>query len=92
MTINSNFLHNDIEGYALDDKKANSELIILKPDLSSIREMSWMKSKSYLVMADLYQDKNTPLAISPRNILKKQIEEMRKLGRKLVLIIYIYYN
>ena len=47
MTINSNFLHNDIEGYALDDKKANSELIILKPDLSSIREMSWMKSKSY---------------------------------------------
>jgi glutamine synthetase len=51
--------------------------------MSSIREMSWLKSNSVLVMGDLFEasTKDKPLAISPRNILKKQIDELRKLGK-----------
>lgn len=54
---------------------------MIKPDISSLREMSWLKSKSLVVMADVYDPaKNIPLAISPRNILQKQIDEMKKIG------------
>ncbi len=57
-------------------------MVVLKPDLSLIREMSWLKSKSLLIMGDIYDpiDKNKHLDISPRNILKKQIAELRQSG------------
>ena len=56
---------------------------MLRPDLSSIREMSWLKSKSLLVMGDIFDAKHQEklLAISPRNILRNQIDELKKLGK-----------
>lgn len=49
--------------------------------MSVIREMAWLKSKSYLVLGDVYSsDDNKPYPFSPRNILKQKIEELKQLG------------
>ena len=51
------------------------------PDMSTIREMPWMKTKSFMIMGDLYDTSNNELyRFAPRSILKKQIEELGKLG------------
>ncbi len=48
-----------------------------------IREMAWLKSKSYLIIGDVYNsDNNSPYAFSCRNILREKVEELKNLGYK----------
>ncbi len=80
-TIDSSLLHSDIDGVAIGDLKNASKKLYLKPDISEIREMAWLKNKSYLIMGDVMNTKeNTPYLFSPRNILKSKVDEMKKMG------------
>jgi len=80
-TIDSSSLHSDIDGIPLGELKNGSKKLYLKPDVSEIREMAWLKNKSYLIMGDVMNSKdNKPYAFSPRNILKAKVEEMNKTG------------
>lgn len=79
--MDSSILHSDIDGVELGDYAKSHKKLFLKPDLSVIREMAWLKSKSYLVLGDVYtSENNTPYQFSPRNILKKKIDELKGLG------------
>src|SRR5882672_2106005 len=49
------------------------------PDFSTLRRIPWLE-KTALVLCDLATEKGDPVAISPRQILKRQIERARKLG------------
>lgn len=45
--------------------------------------MAWIKSKSYLVIGDIYNTHDNNLhELSPRNILKEKVDEMKNLGYK----------
>jgi glutamine synthetase len=43
--------------------------------------MAWMKGKSYLVMGDVIDPiSGQPYSLSPRNILKSRINELKEIG------------
>jgi len=49
------------------------------PDLATLRLIPWLE-KTALVMCDLATEEGVPVAVSPRQILKKQIARAAKLG------------
>src|SRR5438552_8262569 len=49
------------------------------PDFSTLRVIPWLE-KTALVMCDLVTEKGDPVEVSPRQILKRQIERARKAG------------
>ncbi len=49
------------------------------PDLSTLRRMPWHQG-SAVVMSDLAWDDGTPVAVSPRQILRRQIERLAERG------------
>jgi glutamine synthetase len=80
-TIDSSLLNSDIDGVPLGDLKNGSKKLYLKPDMSEIREMAWLRNKSYLIIGDVMNTKeNTPYLFSPRNILKAKVDEMKSMG------------
>jgi glutamine synthetase len=52
---------------------------IHKPDLSTLRRAPWLPGTA-MVMADLLDHHGEPVAVAPRNVLKRQIERAAKLG------------
>jgi glutamine synthetase len=42
--------------------------------------MAWLKNKSYLIMGNVVDYENKPYSLSPRNILKSQVENLKYLG------------
>jgi glutamine synthetase len=80
-SIDSSILHSDIDGLPIGGNEISSKKLYLKPDTSEIREMAWLKNKSYLVMGNIYNTKeNTLYPFSPRNILQSKINELKNIG------------
>lgn len=81
--ISSNNFFTDIEGkYFYGDKnnKINKQFL-LKPDLSTIRNMGWSKNNSVLIFCDVYDTETNELSeVSPRSILKKKLNEFTNQG------------
>ena len=52
--------------------------LMLSPDMSTAREVSWAKNEA-LVMADVHHpDTEEVLSYSPRNLLKESVKELTK--------------
>src|SRR5260370_39979663 len=51
----------------------------LKADLSTLRPVPW-QSGDAMVLADALKEDGTPVSVSPRQILRGQLERLRKLG------------
>ena len=69
-----------MDGKEINKSESNKNLL-LKPDNSTIREMAWMKGRSFLVMGDVYTPKDNKLyPFSPKNILINKVEEMKQAG------------
>ncbi|GAA4438338.1 glutamine synthetase family protein [Ravibacter arvi] len=52
----------------------------LVPDLTTIRKADWL-DKTAIVLCDLFDDKaHAPVAVAPRNLLKRQLENAEKEG------------
>ncbi len=79
-TIDSSALHSDIDGISIGDPSLGNKKIFLKPNIEEIREMAWLKNKSYLIMGDVVDFESKPYAFSPRNILKDKVEDLKSLG------------
>jgi glutamine synthetase len=73
-------MNSDLDGLSIADPSNSNKKLFLQPDISTIREISWLKSKSYLVMGDLFNSDNTTYNFSPRNILKDKILKLKDLG------------
>src|SRR5688572_1120507 len=49
------------------------------PDLRTLRELPWLE-KTALVLCDLSHEDGAPVAVAPRQILRRQVDRARALG------------
>ncbi len=54
--------------------------MILKPDYSTAAAAPWTADKTVQVIHDAYDQKNRPIPMAPRNVLKRVVELYRKKG------------
>jgi glutamine synthetase len=54
------------------------------PDLATLRRIPWLP-KTALVFCDLYTEEGEPVAVSPRCLLKRQVERARKAGYRVMV-------
>ncbi|QIM17098.1 glutamine synthetase [Leucobacter insecticola] len=71
---------NTVEGYALTSWESGYGDMAMVPDLSTLRLVPWLPATA-LVIADLTTARDhTPIPVSPRQILRTQVERFEKLG------------
>ena len=76
---------NTVDGYAISSWQGGYGDMVLVPDLATLRLTPWLPGTA-LVMADLQrvpqgdEAHGEPVAVSPRQILKRQIERLAQLG------------
>jgi len=54
------------------------------PDLGTLRRIPWLP-KTALVLCDLYTEEGEPVGVSPRWILKRQVERARRAGYRVMV-------
>ena len=70
---------NTVEGYAISSWETGYGDMVLKPDFDTLRLIPWLPG-SALVMADLTTPDGVGVDVSPRAILKKQIDRLAEKG------------
>src|SRR6187431_2598046 len=70
---------NTVDGYAISSWETGYGDMVLKPDFDSLRLIPWLPG-SALVMADLTTPDGVGVDVSPRAILKKQIDRLAEKG------------
>jgi len=70
---------NTVDGYTISSWEQGYGDMAMMPDLQSLRVIPWLPGTA-LVMADLTRLDETPVAPSPREILKKQIARLEAAG------------
>jgi glutamine synthetase len=70
---------NTVPGYALSSWDTGYGDMVLKLDLDTIRIIPWLPATA-MVQCDLANSAGQLLAVSPRSVLKKQIERVASLG------------
>lgn len=89
-------LANDMEmvpvsGYQFTSWQSGYGDILLTPDLKSLRLASWL-DKTALVLCDAKSEKTgKPIAIAPRSILRRQLEQARELSLTSILASELEY-
>ncbi|HEV3103855.1 MAG TPA: glutamine synthetase family protein [Candidatus Dormibacteraeota bacterium] len=67
------------QGYGLAGWNRGFGDFQLKPDLSSLRLAAWQQSAA-LVIADAYAENGDPISVSPRQILRRQLQRLAARG------------
>jgi glutamine synthetase len=67
------------QGYGLAGWSRGFGDFQLKADLSTLRPVPWQTATA-LVLADAYREDGTPISVSPRQVLRAQLERLAKLG------------
>jgi glutamine synthetase len=70
---------NTVEGYAMSSWSTGYGDFVLRPDLSTLRWLPWHPA-TVLVVADLEQEGGEPVAPSPRQVLRRQIDRLAERG------------
>ena len=70
---------NTVDGYTISSWERGYGDMAMMPDLDTLRVIPWLTGTA-LVMADLTWLDGTPVAESPREILKRQIQRLADLG------------
>ena len=68
------------EGYASTSWQAGYGDYIMKPDLSTLRYVPWLEGTAMVLSDVLNHETHQPVPHTPRQILKKQIARLEKLG------------
>ena len=71
--------HELLDGFASVGWEHGYGDVISQPDPAAVRPLAWWP-KTALVMADAVRPDGTPLAVSPRTVLRRQVERARELG------------
>lgn len=72
---------NTVGGYAMSSWEQGYGDFVFKPDLSTLRHVPWLEG-TVLVVCDLAWEDGSPVAASPRQILRRQLERLAGLGLK----------
>jgi glutamine synthetase len=67
------------QGYGLAGWNRGFGDFQLKADLSTLRNVPWQQATA-LVLADAFREDGTPISVSPRQVLRAQLERLAKLG------------
>lgn len=80
--IDSKNFYTDMDGkYFMGQRENKHKKFLLKPDLSTMRNIGWLKNNSILVFGDVYDTETGALSeVSPRGILKRKLEMFDKEG------------
>jgi len=70
---------NTVEGYAMSSWSSGYGDFELKPDLGTLRPLPWQPG-SVLLLADVQWGDGRPVAASPRQILRRQVERLGERG------------
>ncbi|HEX5292577.1 MAG TPA: glutamine synthetase family protein [Streptosporangiaceae bacterium] len=70
---------NTVDGYAMSSWETGYGDFVLRPDLSSLRQMPWHPATA-LVIADLTWLDGAPVTASPRQILQRQVDRLAERG------------
>jgi glutamine synthetase len=68
---------NTVPGYAMSSWELGYGDFVFRPDLSTLRRIPWHGATA-LVMCDLEWEDGTPVVASPRQILRRQVQELAK--------------
>jgi glutamine synthetase len=66
-------------GYAIANWESGYGDFLLQPDLATLRRIPWLEATA-LVLCDVLWHDGTPVAPSPRQVLKRQVERAQELG------------
>ena len=70
---------NTVDGYAMSGWDLGYGDMMMNPDLTTLRRMPWQPGTA-MVMADLAWADGTPVAASPRQILRAQLDRLAQRG------------
>lgn len=70
---------NTVAGYAMSNWETGYGDMVMKPDLSTLRLLPWLPGTA-LVIADLSWADGSPVAVSPRAVLRRQLERLQQRG------------
>ncbi|GAA2231995.1 gamma-glutamylethanolamide synthetase GlnA4 [Streptomyces amakusaensis] len=70
---------NTVDGYEMSSWDRGYGDFAMRPDLSTLRRVPWHEGTALLV-ADLARHDGSPVAVAPRQILRRQLERLAGLG------------
>ncbi|MGI8531999.1 MAG: glutamine synthetase family protein, partial [Geodermatophilaceae bacterium] len=70
---------NTVDGYAMSSWQAGYGDFVLKPDLSTLRLLPWHEGTA-LVLCDVLWEDDSPVAASPRQVLRGQLDRLAERG------------
>lgn len=70
---------NTVSGYAMSGWDTGYGDMVMRPDLSTLRLIPWLPDTA-LVLADLGWSDGSPVAVSPRAILRRQLDRLGERG------------
>jgi glutamine synthetase len=70
---------NTVQGFAMSSWETGYGDFVFRPDLSSLRRVPWLE-RTALVVADLEWVDGSPVAASPRQILRRQLDRLAERG------------
>ncbi len=70
---------NTVDGYALSSWQTGYGDFVLRPDLSTLRAIPWLPGTAG-VLADVLHGDRTPVAVSPRQVLRRQLDRLARHG------------
>jgi glutamine synthetase len=70
---------NTVDGYALSSWETGYGDFVLTPDFSTLRRLPWHPGTA-LVLADVAHHDGTPVAESPRQVLRRQLDRLEEHG------------
>jgi len=70
---------NTVGGYALSSWESGYGDFVLRPDLATLRRVPWQEGTA-LVLADVEHVEGGPVAVSPRQILRRQLDRLAERG------------
>ncbi len=70
---------NTVQGYAMSSWDSGYADMVMKPDIATLHRIPWQPG-TVGILCDLETTDHTPVAPSPRQVLKKQIDRLRDLG------------
>ena len=70
---------NTVQGFAMSSWETGYGDFVFRPDMSSLRRVPWLE-RTALVVADLEWEDGSPVAASPRQILRRQLDRLAERG------------
>jgi glutamine synthetase len=70
---------NTVSGYAMSNWETGYGDMVMTPDLTTLRRIPWQPGTA-LVIADLSWADGSPVAVSPRAILRRQLDRLQERG------------